>query len=126
MSCLVADEIRCMARGETQRVDIDWGENTAGSETGVLKAGDTVASAAVALESKPSTAAVSPTLGSVTVNATTLYVNDRSCSAGEATTFTITTASDQVYGEYVLKVTATTTNSYVIPRYIKVVVQPPQ
>ena len=123
MSCLVADEIRCMGRGETARVDIDWGENTAGSETGLLKAGDTVASAVVALHDSPA-GSTTPTLGSVSVNGSALYVNGRSCSASEATTFTVTTSSTQTYGEYILKVTATTTNSYVFPRYIQIVVRP--
>lgn len=115
-------EIRAMARGETNAIDIDWGENTSGEETGVLKAGDTVASAAVVVDTKP-TGAADPTLGSVTVNATALYVNGRSCSAGEATVFSITTASNQTYGQYRLKVTATTTNGEVIPRFVRVNVE---
>ena len=125
MSCLTFDAIRCMARGEKWRVDIDWGENTSGSETGALKAGDTVASATVAVHSKNPSTADDPTLSSVTVNGSAIYVNGRSCSAGEATTFTVTAASDQAYGEYVLKVTATTTATYVFVRFIKFVVQPP-
>jgi hypothetical protein len=49
-----------------------------------------------------------------------VYVNGRSCSAGEAVSFNITTASDQTAGIYRLKVTATTVNSKVIPRFVKV------
>lgn len=118
---ITAPQIRTMARGETARIDIDWGENTAGQETGVLKAGDTVASCVVALDDSPS-GSTTPTLGSVTVNSTALYVNGRSCSAGEATTMQIITGSTQAYGTYRLKFTTTTTNGYVIPRYVNVVV----
>jgi hypothetical protein len=117
-----ASEIGTMARGETSKVIIDWGENTAGSETGILKDGDTVVSAVVAVDNKP-TLATDPTLGSVTVNGAEIYVNDRLCSIGEATTFSITTASDQVYGDYRLKVTATTTNGLVFPRYVTIQVK---
>lgn len=123
MSRLYADEIREMGRSEVQRIDCDWGENTSGSETGTLKAGDTVASCTVAVQTKP-TGASDPTLGSVTVNATALYVNGRSCSAGEATTCSVTMGASQTYGEYVLKFTATTTNSYTIIRYVRVMVVP--
>lgn len=121
MSRLYADEIREMGRGEVQRIDCDWGENTSGSETGTLKAGDTVASCVVAVQAKPSGAS-DPTMGSVTVNASPLYVNGRSCSAGEATTCSATMGSSQTYGEYVLKFTATTTNGYTIIRYVRIMV----
>lgn len=114
-----ASEIRVMAQGETNTIVTDWGENTAGTETGVLKAGDTVASCTIAVSSKPSGAS-DPTLGSVTVPGSTGYVNGRSCTTGEWTQVNITTASDQTAGEYRLKLTATTTNSKVIPRFIKV------
>lgn len=122
MSSLEAPQIRSIARGETNTIVIDWGENTAGQETGVLKAGDTVTSCVVVVDSKP-TGATDPTLGSVSANATALYVNDRSCSAGEATTCNIATASDQTAGEYRLKFTATTTNGKVLPRYVRVRVE---
>ena len=125
MSCLVAPEIRCLARSEVARIDIDWGENTSGEETGALKAGDTVASAVVIADDMPA-GATTPTLGAVTVNVSALYVNGRSCSAGEATTFQITALSNQTYGEYRLKVTATTTNGYTLPRYIRISVTPPE
>lgn len=115
--------VRAIARGEVNRIDIDWGENTAGVETGVLKNGDTVSSCTVAVSTKPSGAA-DPTFGSVTVNSTALYVNGRSCSAGEATTVSITAASDQAYGLYRLKFTATTTNGYTVPRFASVRVDP--
>lgn len=114
-----AQQIHDLARGETNTICIDWGENTAGQETGCLKAGDTVVSCVVVVDQKPS-GATDPTLGSVSVNATALYVNDRACSAGEATTGNITTASDQVAGVYRLKFTATTANGKVIPRYVRV------
>lgn len=122
---LTAPEFRSMARGETNTIDIDWGENTAGSETGVLKAGDTVASCAVSLDDSPS-GSTTPTIGSVTVNATALYVNGRECSAGEATICTVTTGATQGYGAYRLKFTATTTNSKVIPRYVVINVDQPR
>ena len=117
-----AREIGEMSRGETSSIIIDWGENTAGSETGVLKDGDTVASAVVVVDSKP-TLAVDPTLGPVTVNAAEIYVNERLCSIGEATVCLITTASDQVYGDYRLKVTATTTDGLVFPRFVTIQVK---
>lgn len=121
---LVAPQIENMARGETNTISIDWGENTAGSETGVLKAGDTVTSCTVAVYTKP-TGATDPTLGSVSANGSALYVNGRSCSAGEATTNNITTASDQTAGQYTLKFTATTTNGKVLPRFVRVNVMVP-
>lgn len=123
MSSLTAKQVRTVGRSETNRIDIDWGENTAGSETGVLKAGDTVSSCTVSVDTKP-TGASDPTLGSVTVNASALYVNGRSCSAGEATTVSITTGASQTYGNYMLKFIATTANSYVLPRYVSVTVSP--
>lgn len=118
MSMVQAPQTYELARSEVRAFDVDWGENTAGSETGCLKAGDTVASAAVAVQSKPSGAA-DPTLGSVSVNVTALNVNGRSCSAGEATTFTVTLGSSQTYGRYVLRVTATTANGFTIPRAVE-------
>jgi len=116
---ITAKEIRTMARGETNSIDIDWGENTSGEETGVLKAGDTVATCVVVVDSKPTDAA-DPTLGSVSANGSAIYVNDRSCSAGEATTCTCAMASNQGIGTYRLKFTATTTNSKVLPRFVYV------
>lgn len=121
---IVCREQRCVARGETHSLNIDWGENTAGEETGVLKAGDTVASCVVALDDSPS-GSTTPTLGSVSVNASAIYVNGRSCSAGEATTCTVTTGASQTYGKYRLKFTATTTNSFVLPRFVVVEVKQP-
>ncbi len=122
MSGIYANQTRVMGRSEVQRIDCDWGENTSGSETGTLKAGDTVASCAVAVQSKP-TGASDPTFGSVSVNGTALYVNGRSCSAGEATTVQITMGASQAYGDYALKFTATTTNGYTIIRYVRIVVE---
>lgn len=116
---ITSPEIRVMAKGETNTIVIDFGENTAGAETGVLKAGDTVSTATVSVDSKPS-GATDPTLGSASANGSAVYVNGRSCSAGEAVSFNITTASDQTAGIYRLKVTATTANSKVIPRFVKV------
>jgi hypothetical protein len=112
------------ARGETNRIDIDWGENTSGQESGVLKAGDTIASCVVSVDDKPSSAS-DPTMGSVSANSADLYVNSRVCSAGEATTCQITTGSSQAYGKYRLKFTATTTNGYVIPRFVIINVTAP-
>ncbi len=117
-------ETGIIGRGETNRIDIDWGENTSGQESGVLKAGDTVASCAVALDDSPA-GSTTPTLGSVTVNTNDLYVNWRLCSAGQATTSQIVTGASQIYGKYRLKFTATTTNGYVIPRFVNVQVSQP-
>lgn len=113
-----------MARGETNTLLTDWGENSQGQETGVLKNGDTVSSATVSVDSKP-TGADDPTLGSVTAPASAEYVNDRSCSAGEWTRFNVTTSATQTAGQYRLKVTATTANGKVIPRFVRVDVRVP-
>lgn len=109
----MSSEIYQLQRGEKRPFAIDWGENTAGLTTGPLPSSDTVASAVVVVETKP-TGAADPTIGTVTVNSGAVYVNDRSCSAGEAITFPVTLASDQAYGEYTLKATATTTGGYIL------------
>lgn len=122
MSNLTSPETRTVAQGETNRLYIDWGENTAGEKTGCLSAGDTVASCAVSVHSKPSGAA-DPTLGSVTIPTQSSQaddINGRTWSTGEATVCTIQTAIDQAIGLYVLKFVATTANSNVLPRYFKV------
>ncbi len=121
---LLCIQVPDIAKGETNTICLDWGENTAGQETGALKAGDTVASCAVSVDSKP-IGASDPTFGSVAVNATPLYVNERSCSAGESTTVNITTSSSQTVGLYRLKFIATTTNGKVIPRFIRINVANP-
>lgn len=123
MSVLTAKEVRTFARGETNTIAIDWGENTSGSQTGCLAAGDTVSTCTVAVSSKPSGAA-DPTLGSVSANGSALVVNGRSCSAGEATSNSCTTSSTQAYGEYKLVYTATTANSLVLVRYVRLKVEP--
>lgn len=119
MSGIQSSEIRTMAQGETNTLVIDWGENTAGAETGVLKAGDTVASCTVSVVSKP-TGADDPTLGSVTVPGTSGYVNGRLCTTGEWTQVSVQTGASQTAGEYRLKFTATTTNSKVLPRFVRI------
>lgn len=108
-----APQIHVLRRGEKRPFALDFGENTAGATTGPLPPGDTVASATVAIESKP-TDADDPTISAASVNSTAEYVNGRSCSAGEAVRFNVTLASDQDYGEYVLRVTATTTAAYIL------------
>lgn len=124
MSSLTAPEHHVMARGEVNRILIDWGENTAAEKTGVLSAGDTVSSCVVTVDSKPDGAS-DPTLGSVTVptNTSSDDINGRVWSTGEATLNTITTGSSQTYGTYRLKYVATTANSLTLPRYVKVVVR---
>ena len=117
-----APEIRVMAQGETNTLIVDWGENTSGQETGVLKSGDTVTSCVVSVLTKP-TGASEPTLGSVTAPNSTEYINGRACSTGEWTKCNIATASDQTLGLYVLKLTATTTNGKVLPRKVQVRVE---
>jgi hypothetical protein len=94
---------------------VDLGESTAGQETGVLKAGDTVASGTIAVTDKP-TGATDPTLGAVSVNSSATYVNGRSCSAGEAVAFQVTTGASQTLGRYVLLLTVVTTNGETIKR----------
>lgn len=116
---LLAAQIPEIARGETNTLSVDWGKNTAGHETGALKAGDTVASCTVSVYDKPDGSS-NPTFGSVTVNVGAIYVNKRSCAAGEATTVNVTTGASQTEGVYTLLFTATTTNSKVIPRYVKI------
>ena len=115
MSELTCKQVYTVARSEVRLVSVDLGENTAGQETGVLKAGDTVASGTIAVSDKP-TGASDPTLSSVTVNSTAIYINGRSCSAGEAVSFTLTLGSAQVYGRYVLLLSVTTTNGETIKR----------
>jgi hypothetical protein len=118
MSGLIAPQIYDVARSQVQSVSVDWGENTSGTETGVLDAGDTLASAVVTVESKPS-GATEPTFGSVVVNSTSVVINGRTCSAGEATAVTMTVASDATYGAYTLKFVGTTTNGFTLPRWVK-------
>lgn len=122
MSRLDAPQIYYMARGEVRRTATDWGENTAGTETGVLKAGDTVASctAAIASDNKP-TGADDLTLGSVTVPGTSTDIDGRTCSTGEWTQMTITAAADQAYGPYKITLTATTTAGEIVKRNIIVI-----
>jgi hypothetical protein len=108
-----------VARGELRAVLVDYGENTAGAETGALKAGDTLASATIAVSSKP-TGASDPTLSAVTVNSAVVYVNGRACSAGEAASFTLTVGASQTYGRYVLLISGTTTNGEIIKRRLLV------
>jgi len=122
MSALDCPQSPDVARGTVMPVSIDWGEDTAGTETGSLKAGDTVASCAVTVETKPSGAS-DPTFGSVAANSTALFVNGRSCSAGEATSVTMTVSGTASYGEYRLKFVATTTNGFSIPRYTRFVIR---
>lgn len=119
MSTLTAPEFHTMARGETNKIYIDWGENTAAQKTGVLSAGDTITSCTVSVDGKPS-GADDPTLGSVTIptNADSDDINGRVWSTGEATLCQIITSSTQTVGKYRLKFTATTTNSYVLPRFV--------
>lgn len=121
MSSLTALGVRTIGQGETNKLYLDWGENTAGDKTGQLSAGDTVATCIVAVEDKPTSDAASPTLGTVTVpaNPDSDDINGRVWSEGEATVCVIQTASDQTVGEYVLKFTATTTNGYVLPRFVR-------
>jgi hypothetical protein len=127
VSALTAPQHHTMNQGETNRLYVDWGENTAAEKTGALSAGDTVASCVVAVYSRPSGAlqAGDPTLGSVTVptNTSSDDINGRVWSNGEATVCTIATGASQTVGTYVLKFTATTTNSYVLPRFVKVEVR---
>ena len=108
-----------MGRSEARTATVDFGENTAGQETGVLDAGETVSSCTIACTTKPSGAA-DPTMGSVSVNGSVVYVNGRSCSAGEAVSVLLTMASDQTYGRYVFTLTATTSSSHVLKRLIRV------
>lgn len=127
MSSITAPQIRVMARGETHRIDIDWGDSTAGAETGVLNAGDLVESCVVEIDARPGSAVEEddPELGTVVVpeNTSSDTINSRQWVEGEATTCTIETADDQTLGTYRLKFTATTVNGMVLPRFITVQVK---
>lgn len=109
-----------MHRSESRHIVIDWGENTAGLKTGVLAAGDTVASCVVVVNQAPAAVAgqsIVPTLGAVSVpgsNASSDDINGRIWSAGEATSCLVTILSNQTYGTYRLRFTATTTNGEII------------
>lgn len=117
MSVLTCKQIRTIPQGGVEPIYIDWGENTAGSKTGALAAGDTVSSCTVSVDTKPSTD--SPTFGSVTVpsNSSSDTINGRAWSTGEATLVTVTAASTLTPGKYTLKFTASTTNSFTLVRY---------
>jgi hypothetical protein len=119
MSDLTCRQVYSVARGELRAVLVDFGENTAGAETGALKAGDTLASATVSVSSKP-TGASDPTLSAVTVNSGTVYVNTQACSAGEAASFTLTVGASQTFGRYVLLISGTTTSGEIIKRRLLV------
>ncbi len=119
MSDLTCRQTYSVARGELRAVLVDFGENTAGAETGALKAGDTLASATIAVSGKP-TGASDPTLSAVTINSGTVYVNGRACSAGEAASFTVTIGASQTFGRYVLLISGTTTNGEIIKRRLLV------
>ncbi len=116
---LTCKQIQTMARGEIQALDLDWGDNTAGEETGALKDGDAVATCTVSVVDKPLNS-VDPTLGSVSVPVDPLYVNGRLCLDGQYTTCLVTTAANQDYGRYILKFIATTDNGFVLPRFARV------
>lgn len=105
-----------MVPGSLWTYELDFGENTDGQETGMLNDGDTVSSVVVSFSGKPS-GADDPTAGSVTVGADTRYINGRQCSAGEWAKWTVTTASDQSIGEYMMKIVATTANGNTVPLY---------
>jgi hypothetical protein len=115
MSELTCKQVYTLGRSEVRACAVDLGESTAGQETGVLKAGDTVASGTIAVSDKPS-GATDPTLGAVSVNSSATYVNGRSCSAGEAVAFQVTTGVGQTLGRYVLLLTVVTTNGETIKR----------
>lgn len=113
-------EIHQMNRSEKRPFAVDFGENTAGQTTGKIPAGDTILSAVVVVEDKP-TDATDPTIGTVTINSTSEIVNDRTCSAGEAVLFAVTFGSTQLFGTYKFKITATTTGGYVLVDSVRVV-----
>lgn len=115
MSELTCKQVYTLGRSEVRACAVDLGENTAGQETGVLKAGDTVASGTIAVSDKP-TGSTDPTLGAVSVNGSAIYVNGRLCSAGEAVSFNVTTGAAQTLGRYVLLLTVVTTNGETIKR----------
>lgn len=122
MSSLTCKQVRTIPQGGVEPIYLDWGENTAGAKTGALAAGDTVSSCTVAVDTKPSTDV--PTFGSVTVpaNASSDTINGRAWSTGEATLVTVTAASTLTKGQYTLKFTATTTNSFTLVRYVVLIV----
>lgn len=105
-----------MVPGSTWTYEHDFGENTDGSETGILNDGDTVASIVLSIATKP-TDADNPTLGTPSIGADTRYICGRQCSAGEWAKWTIATAADQDVGRYDIKIAVTTTNSNVVILY---------
>ena len=115
MSEITCRQSPTLTRSEVRACAVDLGENTSGEETGVLKAGATASSGTIAVQSKPSGAA-DLTLSSVSINGSSIVVAGRTCSAGEAATFTVTTASDQALGMYVLLLTISTSSSETIKR----------
>jgi len=115
MSELTCKQVYTLGRSEVRACAVDLGENTAGQETGILKAGDTVSSGTIATSDKP-TGATDPTLGAVSVNGSGIYVNGRLCSAGEAVSFQVTTGAGQTLGRYVLLLTVVTTNGETVKR----------
>lgn len=113
-----------MYQGDTNRLYVDWGSNEYADKTGSLAGGDTVSSCTVAQSTKPGGAA-DLTFGSVTVPANTNNddIRGRIWSQGEATVCTVTAASNQTVGAYVVKLTATTTNSLTLNRPVRIYIK---
>lgn len=99
-----------MYQGGKGRISIDWGNNEYGDKTGELVAGDTVVSCVVEHTTEKPNGASNLTLGSITIpsNSNSDDIRGRVWSDGEATFCTVTAASNQTVGAYVLKFTATT------------------
>lgn len=123
-----SDKVLCPQKhtlrlGEIRTLAVDFGENTAGSETGVLRNGDTIATIAEIEVTERPTDADDPSIYGAAVNSSVITVNGRSCSPGEAITFkaaageTSSSAGDPpLVGDYRIKVTVVTTNSERISR----------
>jgi hypothetical protein len=96
---------------------VDFGDSTAGEETGVLDEGELVSSCTAAIVASPPGATVgTPTLGTPAVNGATVIVLGRTCDIGEAVTVLVTCANDQAYGTYEVRLTATTSLSHIRKR----------
>ena len=123
MGDILATPVRSAAKGDINRITLDWGNGATQPIKGSLAYADTVASGTAV--ARGPVGASTPTVGSVTVNTATAVVNNRTCAIGEVTYCLLTLASDQMPGIYYVRVTATTTNGYVMSRDVQINVEYP-
>ena len=123
MSDIECPQVREMTRGESDTMSVDFGENTAGQETGVLTDSVTISSCTASTFTKPSGAA-DFTLGTPAVISTTKYLLGRTVSSGEGVTCSVEIAADQAYGRYVVQFVATLSSGKIRKRRCVVNVVP--